>query len=98
VKARALNELGAIRKALLDARRAQAEAVQRERERLAREQRERDLFALTVGTVVRLRAAVTAPPPKRPPAVARQRERDEAAVMLEGDLRRIRRRVLARHR
>ena len=84
MKARGLSELGAIRKALLDARRAQAEAARLEAERLAREQRERDLFALTVGSVQPLRVPIpTAPRPAPPLAVARQRERDEAAVMFE---------------
>ena len=83
MKARTLGELGAIRKALADARRDAAEAVRRERERLARELRERNLFALSVGAVVPLREVAVAPARPRPPATARQRERDEAAVMLE---------------
>jgi DNA-nicking Smr family endonuclease len=83
VKARGLDGLGAIAKALRDAHRDEAEAARQEREQLAREQRERNLFALTVGAVVRLRHAEVAAPPVPPPAVARQRERDEAAVMLE---------------
>ena len=83
MKARTLSELGAIRKALHDARRDAAEAEQLERERRAREQRERDLFALTVGAVTPLRIAAVAPDRPKPVAVARQRERDEAAVMLE---------------
>ena len=83
VKARHLSELGAIRKALLDAQRESEQAAARERERLARELREQQLFALSVGSVV---AMAHVPPPARkprPPAAARQRERDEAAVMLE---------------
>ena len=83
MKARTLAELGAIRKALQEAKRAAAEAERIERERLAREQRERDLFALSVGTVTRLREIAIAPHRPKPPATARQRERDEAAVMLE---------------
>ena len=83
MKARTLAELGAIRQALRDARREAAQAAERERERAAREQRERHLFALTVGAVVPLRTAETAPRGAPPPARARQRERDEAAVMLE---------------
>jgi DNA-nicking Smr family endonuclease len=84
MKARTLAELGAIRKSLQDTKRAAADAVRLEHERLARARRERDLFALTVGLVTPLRElGATAPPPLRPPAAARQRERDEAAVMLE---------------
>ena len=84
MKARTLAELGAIKKALQEAKRAAAEAARVQHERLAREQRERDLFALTVGGVTPLREFTTfAPTPDRPPATARQRERDEAAVMLE---------------
>ena len=83
MKARTLGELEPLKQALQRARRAAAEAAQRERERLAREQRERHLFALTVGAVVPLRTLATAPPRARPAASARQRERDEAAVMLE---------------
>jgi DNA-nicking Smr family endonuclease len=83
MKARALAELGAIRHALQRARRDAAEAAQHKRERLAREQRERNLFALTVGPVTPLREVAVAPAAARPPARARQRERDEAAVMHE---------------
>ncbi len=83
MKARTLAGLGAIRQALRAAQRAATEAERLERERLAREQRERDLFALTVGLVTRLRETAMAPQRPKPPAVARQRERDEAAVMLE---------------
>jgi DNA-nicking Smr family endonuclease len=83
-KARTLAELGALKQALQDAQRDAARSAERERERLAREQRERDLFALTVGAVVPLRAVARAPRrAPRPPATARQRERDEAAVMHE---------------
>jgi len=83
LKARHLGELGAIRKALLDAKREAEHAAARERERLAREHREQQLFALTVGPVVAMRAVSIPPPRPRAPAAARQRERDEAAVMLE---------------
>ena len=83
MKARTLAELGAIRKALQDAQRAADEAQRIERERLARERQERDLFALTVGIVTKLRDNAPAPQRPKPPATARQRERDEAAVMLE---------------
>ena len=83
MKARTLTELAAIKKALQDARRAAAEAARIEAERVAREQRERDLFAITVGAVTLLREVAVAPHRPKPPATARQRERDEAAVMLE---------------
>lgn len=83
LKARDLGELGAIRQALLDARREAERAAALERERAARELREQQLFALTVGPVVPVLHAATAPRKPRPPATARQRERDEAAVMLE---------------
>ena len=87
MKARTLSELGPIRLALQTARREAAESAQRERERelehRARERRERNLFALTVGEVVPLRQIASAPARPRPPTTARQRERDEAAVMIE---------------
>ena len=83
MNARTLAELAAIKKALQEAKRAAAEAARIEAERVAREQRERDLFALTVGAVTLLREVAVAPHRPKPPATARQRERDEAAVMLE---------------
>ena len=83
MKARTLAELETLKKALQDAERVAARAEHAERERLAREARERDLFALTVGVVTLLREIELAPPRPKPPAIARQRERDEAAVMLE---------------
>jgi len=83
VKARHLGDLGAIRQALRDAQRETGEAAARARERQAREQRERQLFALTVGPVNAVRRAATIAPHARPAATARQRERDEAAVMRE---------------
>ncbi len=83
LKARHLGELGAIRKALLDAKREAEQAAARERERLVREHREQQLFALTVGPVVAMRAVAVPAHRPRAPAAARQRELDEAAVMLE---------------
>jgi len=83
LKARHLGELGAIRKALLDAQREAEQAAAHERERLAREHREQQLFALTVGPVVAMRSVAVPERRPRAPAAARQRERDEAAVMLE---------------
>ena len=81
--ARTLAELGPLKQALQDAQRETARAAERERERLAREQRERDLFAVAVGAVVPLRVVARAPRRAPPPPSARQRERDEAAVMRE---------------
>jgi DNA-nicking Smr family endonuclease len=82
--ARALSELGTLKKALADAAREEERQAQLARERLAREQRELRLFQLTVGTVLPLRhathAAVRRP---RPAPTPRQREQDEAAVLRE---------------
>jgi DNA-nicking Smr family endonuclease len=83
LKARHLSELAAIRKALVDARREAEQAAAAERERRARELREQQLFALSVGPVVAMRQVAAPLRKPRPPATARQRERDEAAVMLE---------------
>ncbi len=83
LKTRHLCELAAIRKALLDAQRETEQAAAIERERIAAEQREQQLFALTVGPVVAMREVAAPARKPRPPAAARQRERDEAAVMLE---------------
>jgi DNA-nicking Smr family endonuclease len=84
MKARALADLASIRDALQRARTEAARTAEHERARRTREQRERNLFALSVGTVVPLRAVATPPQnvPKPAPQ-ARQRERDEAAVMRE---------------
>ena len=83
LKACQLGQLEAFKKALLKARREVERAEARERERVAREHIEQQLFALSVGPVVAMRHV--APPARRPrpPVAARQRERDEAAVMLE---------------
>ena len=83
LKARHLSELAAIRKALLDAQRDAERAAALERERIARAQREQRLFALSVGPVVAMRQVAAPARKPRPPVAARQRERDEAAVMLE---------------
>lgn len=82
MKARSLSELQALKAALQQAQREAAA----ERERQAREQRERDLFALTVGEVLPLRKPARGLPQRRrppPEAIPRQRERDEAAVLIE---------------
>ena len=87
VRLTTLNELAVVRASLVEATRA-AEATERareeENERLAAEQRERNLFAITVGAVAPIkRGASPAPARQRTPAVARQRQRDEAAVLVE---------------
>ena len=83
-----LHDLGALRKALAERRRLQEQEAERiaseHRERIAAERRERSLFAATVGSVVPLRKlALVLPQPPRPPVQARQRELDEAAVLVE---------------
>jgi DNA-nicking Smr family endonuclease len=83
-KPRALHDLAALRTALREKQAAADAAEAQERERSARDHRERELFARSVGTVVPLRKAAPATPLRvRPPAFARQRERDEAAVLVE---------------
>jgi len=84
IKANSLADLDALRAALLERRRAAEGKLLVEREHAAQERRERSLFAATVGTVAPLRKAAHAAPARpRPPARARQRERDEAAVLVE---------------
>ncbi len=83
-RASSLAELTRIRAAMHERRRA-AEA---ERERViaaeAAEKRERDLFAISVGAVIALRKNAAPPPARpRPAPIARQRERDEAAALIE---------------
>jgi DNA-nicking Smr family endonuclease len=84
IKGRHLADLAQIRAALLDERR-RAEAIDAgERERVAAERRENELFANAVGAVVPLKKRVTPHLPRaRPAAIARQRQRDEAAALLE---------------
>jgi DNA-nicking Smr family endonuclease len=80
MKLRTLAELAALKQALQQA----AADASREAERAARVQRERNLFALTVGEVQPLRQPVRAlPSTPRPHAVPRQRQLDEAAVLVE---------------
>ncbi len=83
-KVRSLSDLAALKQEL--ARQA-AQAAQREAEaraRALREQRERELFARSVGQVVPLRTPARLPPaPPRPLPLPRQRERDEAAALRE---------------
>ena len=83
-KGRHFGDLAALRQALAEERRRAEVAHAAERERAASERRERNLFADAVGHVVPLRKAATpAPVRARPAAVARQRERDEAAALAE---------------
>jgi DNA-nicking Smr family endonuclease len=84
MKSRHLAELAALKQALQDAQHQRAERTNREREGAAREKRERELFAVTVGPVAPLRTAARAVVARpRPEAIARQRLRDEAAVLVE---------------
>jgi DNA-nicking Smr family endonuclease len=84
MKARALDELGPLKRALQEAAREAAESQAREQERAARETREGNLFALSVGEVAPLKKQASAPHGRpRPAPIPRQRLRDEAAVMLE---------------
>ena len=84
MKARALDELGPLKRALQDAAREAADNRAREQERAARETRERNLFALSVGEVAPLKKQTRAPSSTtRPAPIPRQRMRDEAAVMIE---------------
>ena len=84
MKARALDELGPLKRALQEAAREAAEHAAREHERRARETRERNLFALSVGEVAPLKKQARAPSSTtRPLPIPRQRLRDEAAVMHE---------------
>jgi DNA-nicking Smr family endonuclease len=77
-------DLAQIRAALLEQRRRADTTAAAERERAAAERREKDLFANAVGAVVPLRKRATpAPARTKPPAVARQRQRDEAAALAE---------------
>jgi DNA-nicking Smr family endonuclease len=83
-KITSLTELGALRKAMREAEREAAAAAARARAEVARVQRERDLFALSVGPVVPLRSmARAALPTPRPSPEPLQRQRDEAAVLAE---------------
>lgn len=84
MKARGLQELEALKRDLQRARREAVEQAARQREQVARERRERDLFALSVGPVVPLRrSSARAATRIAPSPLPRQRERDEAAVMHE---------------
>jgi DNA-nicking Smr family endonuclease len=84
VKARSLQDLRALRDAMAAARRQAVDEAERLRLKRAREQRERDLFAIAVGPVTPLRdrglAQVARPRPRPEP---RQRLRDEQAAVHE---------------
>ena len=83
-KLRSLADLGALRKAMRDAEREAAAAAARAQAEIARLQRERELFAHSVGPVVALRPVARAPLARpRPHPEPRQRQRDEAAVLAE---------------
>lgn len=83
-RARSLQDLADIRRALHEAAQETARREAEAREKAAREKREKELFSHTVGPVSPLRgkarAALTKP---RPHPVPRQRERDDAAVLHE---------------
>lgn len=83
-RARTLPDLAALRQQLHEARADAARAEAEAQQRAARDKRERELFAHSVGLVSPLRhtrrASIERP---RPPAQARQRESDEAAVLRE---------------
>ena len=84
MKAHGLHELAAVRDALQQAAREREARAARELEKAAATRRELELFARSVGSVVPLRRQATpvlARP--RPPAIPRQRQRDEAAVLVE---------------
>ena len=84
MKAGSLSKLADLKAALLQAQRDAAEQAANERDRAAREKLERELFATTVGRVQPLRkAAAPGPTRARPTPVPRQRQLDEAAVLVE---------------
>ena len=84
MKVHSLHELAALRTALLARRRAAEAHQQVEREQALQQRHERSLFAATVGAVLPLRKAAHALPERpRPAPRARQREYDDAAVLVE---------------
>lgn len=84
IKSGHLADLAQIRAALIEQRRRAESLSAVERDRIAAERRETDLFATAVGAVVPLKKSVMpALARARPPAVARQRQRDEAAALVE---------------
>ena len=84
VKGSHLADLAEIRAALLEQRRQAESLAAVERQRILADRREQSLFATAVGAVVPLkRSATPALARARPPAIARQRQRDEAAALAE---------------
>jgi DNA-nicking Smr family endonuclease len=81
----ALTELTGLKKSLAEAARAAIVQAQEARERAATAERERNLFALSVGTVTPLPKKNSSPLPARPKPLAepRQRTLDEASVLVE---------------
>ena len=83
-KVHSLADLKLLRKAMREAEREAAAAAARAQAELTRLQRERDLFARSVGPVVPLQPPARAPiAVPRPHPEPRQRQRDEAAVLAE---------------
>ncbi len=83
-KVHRLRDLTALRSALAEETRAAEKQLAAANDRARAERVERSLFSAAVGTVVPLRKGAPALPARpRPPAQARQRERDEAAVLVE---------------
>ena len=87
-KAGSFAELARLRAVLDERRRVADAAAVRERdleiERETAERHERDLFASSVGQVISLRKTAAPPPARpRPAPIARQRQRDEAAALIE---------------
>jgi DNA-nicking Smr family endonuclease len=79
-----LADLAELRAAMLEQRRQAESLAAAERQRVVAERREQSLFAATVGAVVPLKKSATpALARARPPALARQRQRDEAAALAE---------------
>jgi len=79
-----LADLAEIRAAMLERRREAESLAATERERVTAARREQSLFAATVGAVVPLKKGATPLLARtQPPALARQRQRDEAAALAE---------------
>ena len=84
VKGSHLADLAEIRAALLEQRRQAESLAAVERQRILADRREQSLFATAVGAVVPLKKSATPALARvRPPALARQRQRDEAAALAE---------------